>query len=168
MAKVAIQKHPGVTEPVWSLLEDLREHFVAIKNRAFSLFKERGGEHGRDLDDWLRAERERFEVPSSELTEDDNAIHVRAAVPGLKATDIEITATPCELAIRGHTSRRKESKKGESSFTEFSERQMFRRFALPAEVDVDNVSAKVEDGMLTIEMPKRAPAKKVNVERAAA
>jgi hypothetical protein len=30
----------------------------AIAHRAFELFSARGGEHGRDLDDWLRAERE--------------------------------------------------------------------------------------------------------------
>jgi len=29
-----------------------------IASRAYLLFVERGGEHGRDLEDWLRAERE--------------------------------------------------------------------------------------------------------------
>ena len=30
----------------------------AIAVRAYELFLERGGEHGRDVEDWLRAERE--------------------------------------------------------------------------------------------------------------
>ncbi len=30
----------------------------AIAVRAYELYLERGGEHGRDLEDWLRAERE--------------------------------------------------------------------------------------------------------------
>jgi hypothetical protein len=30
----------------------------AIEYRAFELFVERGGEHGNDVEDWLRAERE--------------------------------------------------------------------------------------------------------------
>ena len=29
-----------------------------VARRAFELFCERGGEHGHDLEDWLRAERE--------------------------------------------------------------------------------------------------------------
>ncbi len=29
-----------------------------IAGRAYDLYLQRGGEHGRDLDDWLRAERE--------------------------------------------------------------------------------------------------------------
>jgi hypothetical protein len=33
-----------------------------IARRAYELFLERGGEHGRDLDDWLRAERELVNV----------------------------------------------------------------------------------------------------------
>lgn len=30
----------------------------AIRNRAHEIFQQRGGEPGRDLDDWLEAERE--------------------------------------------------------------------------------------------------------------
>ncbi|HEY3044481.1 MAG TPA: DUF2934 domain-containing protein [Vicinamibacterales bacterium] len=33
-----------------------------IARRAYELFLERGGEHGGDLDDWLRAERELVNV----------------------------------------------------------------------------------------------------------
>jgi hypothetical protein len=34
----------------------------AIALRAYEMFLERGGEHGHDLDDWLRAERELLEA----------------------------------------------------------------------------------------------------------
>jgi Protein of unknown function (DUF2934) len=37
------------------------EHDIA--SRAYELFVARGGEHGRDWDDWLSAERELFPVP---------------------------------------------------------------------------------------------------------
>jgi hypothetical protein len=30
----------------------------AIRNRAHEIYTQRGGEHGRDCDDWLQAERE--------------------------------------------------------------------------------------------------------------
>ena len=33
-----------------------------IARRAYEIFCERGGEHGHDLDDWLRAERELCET----------------------------------------------------------------------------------------------------------
>ncbi len=37
----------------------------AIAQRAYALFLARGGKHGHDLDDWLRAERELKEAPAS-------------------------------------------------------------------------------------------------------
>jgi hypothetical protein len=37
----------------------------AIERRAYELFLERGGQHGRDLDDWFRAEREILDAITS-------------------------------------------------------------------------------------------------------
>jgi HSP20 family protein len=98
----------------------------------------------------------------------DTELHVRAAVPGLQAKDIQVTATPREIVIRGETSERNKGKKGEARFSEFSERKMFRRYELPANVNVDKISADLKDGMLVIDMPKAEPAKKVKVEEKAA
>jgi hypothetical protein len=38
---------------------------AAIAARAFALYCERGGQHGRDVEDWLRAERELQAAASS-------------------------------------------------------------------------------------------------------
>ena len=167
MAKVAVQKHAGETQPALALFDDLRKQFEEIQTRAFDLFRQRGSGDGMDLDDWFRAERERFDIPSGELTEDEKAVHVRAAVPGLKAGDLEVDATPFELVVRGETTRRRESKKGEPRFTELSEHRILRRFALPAEINVEEAEARVEDGMLTVDLPKAEPVKRVRVKDAA-
>lgn len=37
-----------------------------IARRAYAIYQERGGEHGRDLDDWLEAERESRELDRNE------------------------------------------------------------------------------------------------------
>jgi hypothetical protein len=39
--------------------------WAAIAARAFALYCERGGQHGRDVEDWLRAERELREAAST-------------------------------------------------------------------------------------------------------
>jgi hypothetical protein len=44
-----------------------------IRRRAYQLYVERGGQHGRDLDDWLQAKRE-FE--SGELWPEQEENHV--------------------------------------------------------------------------------------------
>lgn len=168
MSNVAIQKRPRETKSIWSLFDDTQQLFNQLQQRAFQNFKQRGGGDGMELQDWLQAEREVLEIPPSELTEDDKMLHLRAAVPGLKAKDIEVTATPQELVIRGETSERNNGKKGKTRFSEFSERRLFRSYGLPARVDVDKISADLQDGMLVINMPKAEPAKKVEVAEAVA
>lgn len=169
MAEVAIQKSQDGTKSIWSMFDDTRKLFDELQQRAFNLFQERGGGDGDALDDWFRAERELLEIPASEMTEDEKEIHVRAAVPGLRAKDIEVTATPREIIIRGETSERNNGKKGKSTrFSEFTERKVFRRYELPASVNVDKISADLKDGMLVVDMPKAEPAKKVEVKEKAA
>jgi DUF2934 family protein len=48
--------------------EDLARMEEEIRRRAYQLYEERGGQHGSDQDDWLRAEtevRSRFGVRSA-------------------------------------------------------------------------------------------------------
>jgi len=48
----------------------------AIAVRAYELFLERGGEHGRDVEDWLRAERE-LAAPASEAAALTRGLHAK-------------------------------------------------------------------------------------------
>lgn len=170
MSKVQVQKHAETSKPVMSLFEDMRKQFDEIQERAFSLFQARGGEDGLDLEDWFRAERELFHIPASDLVEEEDRIRVRAAAPGLQPGDLHVTVTPHELVVQGESSMSAEQTKGTTHYSELSERKLFRRFVLPAVVDPDKTTAKLEDGMLLIEMPKaasREDAKSVEVSAAA-
>lgn len=170
MSKVQVRKHEEASKPVTALFEDMRKQFDEIRNRAFALFQARGGEDGMDLDDWFRAERDLFQIPASDLVEEDDRVLVRAAAPGLKPDDLKVTVTPHELVVQGESSHRDEKKKGKSHYSELSERKVFRRYALPSPVDPDKTTAKLEDGMLRIEMPKAqqaSEAQRIEVSEAA-
>jgi hypothetical protein len=61
-------------------LEERREHVEtagwsdeAIASRAYQIYQARGGEHGRDLDDWLQAEAELRQRRASRGTSDDES-----------------------------------------------------------------------------------------------
>jgi hypothetical protein len=41
---------------VWTPMPPLRVREAEIARRAYEIFEQRGGGHGRDLDDWLQAE----------------------------------------------------------------------------------------------------------------
>jgi HSP20 family protein len=161
MEHVAIQKRPEAKEPVLALFEETRKIFDELQKKAYGLFKERNGAPGSPLDDWIRAEREMFNLPASDLTETDGELRLKAAVPGMKAADLDITATPHELLVRGESESEQQSGEGETRMSELCHNSVFRRYALPAEIEVDKVTAKVADGMLTIQMPKAKLRKEV-------
>ena len=154
MAKVTIKKQPKATTSIWTLFDETEKVFEALQKKAYGFFEQRGGLDGFDVEDWLRAERELFMLPPSELIEENNTLRLKAAVPGMKAENVEVTATPREIIIRGKTEAEEKREEEKMYFREMSRKEMFRRYELPADVDVDKITAKLEDGMLTVEMPK--------------
>jgi len=78
---------------------------------------------------------------------------VRAEVPGLSEKDVELTATASSLTLRGE--RKVEPPQGYS--THRSERTGYRfarTFELPSKVDSERVEARLENGVLTVTLPK--------------
>jgi HSP20 family protein len=160
MASVTIQKQAGTLPE--TLQQEMNAITDEIRNRAFSLFEGRGGMPGCDVDDWLQAEREVVWAPASELIEDKDEFRARVALPGFEAKDLEVTATPNALVVRAESTHTHEGKEADVRFCEFSEKKMFRRLDLPADIDVDKVTASLDKGILEVTAPK-AMAKRLQV-----
>jgi HSP20 family protein len=82
---------------------------------------------------------------------------VRAEIAGVRASEIELEIRGRELIIAGH---RRPHDAGEERLYQQLEVQHgpFRRVvALGADVDADAARATFEDGMLTVELPIKAP-----------
>jgi HSP20 family protein len=131
--------------------------FEDVRVRAFDLFQRRGAFDGLDLDDWFRAEQDLVWAPESELVETDKEFQMTMAVPAMEASDIHVSALPDAMIVQGETSHKEEKKEGKVHFSEFSEKKLFRRFEMPAGIDVEQVKATLENGMLRITAAK-APA----------
>ena len=126
-----------------------------IRLQAYQLFRRRGADDGHALDDWLAAEREVC-WPAAELAETGDAFSLKVALAGFDAKDIEVTATPREVIVKAAQEQRKSSdgKAGELKWSEFSSSDVFRRFELPADVDVDKLAASFSNGLLEVKAPK--------------
>ncbi|MCU0633720.1 MAG: Hsp20 family protein [Gemmatimonadaceae bacterium] len=134
---------------------ELERKMDAVRARAFSLFADRGGRPGGDLDDWLAAERELMGWSTAELTERKDEFEVDVTLPGFKADDIELTATPKEIIVHAE---RKAQRSGETDrvvWSEFGSNDVYRRFPLPADVKVDHVTADLKNGVLRVRAPKQ-------------
>jgi HSP20 family protein len=91
-------------------------------------------------------------VPAVDIEELEDAYVVEAEVPGVKREDVNIEVTGNELTISGEIKvreregiiRRRTRRVGEFEF----------RVVLPNEVNPERVDAKLNDGVLTVRIPK--------------
>jgi HSP20 family molecular chaperone IbpA len=146
-----------------SLFESLNELQEAIRQRAFGLFEERGTVHGNDMEDWLRAERELVWVPKAETMEDDKQYRLRLIVPGLEATDLQITAMPDSIIVQTEALSKESKETSTVPFRELRSRKLFRRFDFEEPIDPARTEASLTKGILEIAASKAAPAKQVKV-----
>ncbi|MFA5249814.1 MAG: Hsp20/alpha crystallin family protein [Parachlamydiales bacterium] len=99
------------------------------------------------------------------LCEDEKNIYVEAALPGLKADDIEVTYEKGTLWIKGEKSEEeKEKKYYQKASSSFS-----YRINVPGEIDEKKeIDASYKDGIMriTFAKAKRSEPRKINVKKA--
>jgi HSP20 family molecular chaperone IbpA len=142
--------------------------FDSIEKRAFEIFNDNSGGFGRDLSDWLQAESEILHPLHLEIAETEDAMNVRAEVPGFAAKELEITVEGNRLTISGKHESKDESKKGKTIYSERCANEIFRSVNLPADVDASKANATLKDGVLNLELRKSPHAKSVRIEAKAA
>jgi HSP20 family protein len=103
-----------------------------------------------------------------DVTEIDGMYKVRADIPGAKKDDINVRIDGNLIQIDAEMKRQKETKEsgGKVLRSERWEGAVSRAFTVAQDVDESKVSAKYEDGVLTLELPKKATstAKKITIQ----
>jgi HSP20 family protein len=129
-------------------------------DRLFSSFSE----PGEALSPW----RGEGIIPAVDVMEKDSEVVLKAELPGLKAEDIQITATDESISLRGEFQKEEESKEGGFVRRERRAGQFFRTIPMPAAIKPDQVKASFKNGLLEIDAPKAEEARskeiKVSVE----
>jgi HSP20 family protein len=161
MSQVAVEKVDGKKPVTASILGELEKLSDKIRQRAFEIFESRGGGDGFAIDDWAAAERDLFRIPESELVEQDGKFEAKLTAPGFEPAEIHVTALPDALVVKASSTHKHDESKGNVRFCEFDQKTLFRRFDLPASIDVEKVTANLEKGVLhlTAFKAKEVPAK---------
>lgn len=147
------------------LFDRVQELYDSVAHRAFEIFEGNGRLFGRDLENWFQAESELFHPVHIEVSDAGDSLSVRAEVPGFTTKDLEVSVEPERLTITGKRETKEERKKGgKIVHSERCADEILRVIDLPAAVDAAKVTATLKDGVLDLEMPKAAPAKKIKVE----
>jgi HSP20 family protein len=126
-----------------------------------------------DLTDWLlnpwanfspSSEMSNMWRPSVDLQETDNSYLVTADISGVDAKDIEVNIENNTLTLSGQ--REEEHKEEKATYTkrERFSGKFYRTFKLPLSVDVDNIKAKSENGVLKIILPKQESSKPKRIQ----
>lgn len=102
--------------------------------------------------------------PAIDVAEEENAITVRAEVPGCKADDVEISVYGNTLTISGEKKVEEEKKEKGYYHIESTYGSFRRELTLPTDVDASKIDAVCKDGVLSITLPKAATAKAVKVK----
>ncbi len=103
--------------------------------------------------------------PQIDVIDRDDNILVRAAIPGVKKEDLEVSTTDHTVTIRGSTSHEtKEEEKGEFYRHEIISGNFLRTITLPASVDESKAKAVFKDGLLELTLPKRESAKRHTIK----
>jgi HSP20 family protein len=157
MPNVAVQKlaKTEATEPL-PILQAIEKQFDEVRRRAFDLFEQRGRELGRDIDDWLKAEHEILGWPAAELSEKNANYEMDMKLPGFDPKEVEVTVTPTEIIVHAATKHQKKTEDAHVLWSEFSSDDVYRRFELPAAIDVDKTTATLDNGMLHVVASKAA------------
>jgi HSP20 family protein len=147
-----------------NVFDRMQQVFDSIEKRAFEIFDNNGRWFGNELSDWLQAESEILHPVHLEIAETEEALTVRAEVPGFTAKELDIRAEGSRLTIAGKHESKEERTKGKTIYSERCAKEIFRSVFLPSDVDGTKVNATLKDGVLDLDLPKAPHAKSVRIE----
>lgn len=111
---------------------------------------------------WYPRSRHRSELaeslgwaPTVDFAENDDTFVLTAELPGVRANDVHVEVDDGILVLKGekreeHREHTKEFRLYEREYGTFE-----RRFTLPRSAEAEEASASFENGVLTVELPKR-------------
>ncbi|MDD4928986.1 MAG: Hsp20/alpha crystallin family protein [Gallionella sp.] len=127
----------------WEPLRELEEISSRL-NRIFGRETARTGV-GQEMLTW---------TPSADISETDEAYHIKAEIPGVNKEDVKVTLQDGMLTISGERRQEKEEKDKKFHRIERSYGSFVRSFGMPEDADESAIKAEFKDGMLNVTLVK--------------
>ena len=100
----------------------------------------------------------RFFVPSTDAYETEEGLTLVMEMPGVSRDNLDVSLEEGVLRVEGKLDFSKYADL-EPLYTEYNIGHYARSFSLSDQVDQDNIAAKLEDGVLTLTLPKSPAAR---------
>lgn len=103
--------------------------------------------------------------PSVDVVQTDDAVIVRADVPGVDPQDLDVRVHEQSVTLRGEVRRETESDEGGYHQVERRYGTFYRQLPLPAAVDPNSAEAAYKNGVLEIRLKKeqQAAGRRLNI-----
>ena len=105
---------------------------------------------------------ERVIVPPVDVFETENEYVIKADMPGVEKQDIDITLDNNVLAINGKVAR--DEDEASMKYNEYSLFNFCRNFNVGRDINGDAIKASMENGVLTLTLPKKEEVKPRKIE----
>lgn len=148
MAKDAITKREGNIREIEDMLDDFRQHFGSFRYHPFSGWNARFPQHLEEI-----------RTPLCDMLDRGSKYELHVEVPGIDKEKIDVKATRNSVEISAKQSEKSEEKGDNYIYNERSHRSFYRRIVTPAEIVSSKITAKMVNGILNIELPKKEPTK---------
>ncbi len=103
-------------------------------------------------------------MPSAEIDETEQEIHLKLEVPGMQADDLEIEVMDDSVSIKGERKSETKSEENGKFRSEFHYGKFERLIPMPSSIAKDQVVAEYKDGVLKLTIPKTEETKKESVK----
>lgn len=100
---------------------------------------------------------ETFNMPATDISENETEYTISAELPGIKKEDIDVSLHDGVLSIEAHSKSEHEEKGDKQIRAERRYGKFIRRFTLGENADESAVQAKFEDGVLKLVVKKTSP-----------
>ena len=136
----------------WSIVDLLHRDLDRLTNRRLN-----NGTEENSVADW---------VPAVDIVEEKDRFLLRADVPGVDPTAIEVSMDAGVLSVSGERKSEMVSEHDGYRRVERASGRFLRRFTLPDTADADGITASSSNGILEVSIPKRPEiqARRITVE----
>ena len=109
---------------------------------------------------------QRVYIPLTDIYETGDLYSLKMEMPGIKKENLDIVIDENELRITAKRERIEE--KGNTKFSEYSDRDFYRAFKIGYDIDRNRVDANLDKGVLTLKLYKseEVKPKKINITQA--
>lgn len=120
-------------------------------------------ESSEDDEQWLGENYEEGQL-SIDVYQTPDDLVIKSTIAGVKAEDIDISVNNDMLTIRGRRETSEKISENDYLYRECYWGAFSRSIILPMEIEPDKIEASLENGVLTVILPKAKNAKQINVK----